>query len=225
MGGSVQRRSIVGCFTIWLVLATSMATAARYAFNDDAYLGAAHLLPEWSDTLARNAAEQAVIARCLSDASSCPPQLKGIRHLLLKAATLPRDRQIRLVNRYVNKRRYRRDRSQRKVSAISNREVVFRNRWSTIMEFTRRGGDCEDYATTKYFLLRTLGIASDDLRIVVIYDRKARDYHAVLAVRDPSGASLLLESDNTIQKSSPWGYRFIYAVNEDSIWDHEGATS
>ena len=101
-------------------MASSMAVAAQYAFDDDAYLGDAHLLPAWSDTLTRNASEQILIANCLADPETCPAKLKGVRHLLLHAASLPLDRQIRLVNRYVNKRRYRRDRTQRKVSEISN---------------------------------------------------------------------------------------------------------
>ena len=225
MGGSFQRRSFVGCFMISLTMASSVAVGAQYVFDDGAYLGEAHLLPEWSDTLTRNALEQTIIAECLANESTCPKKLKGIRYLLIKAEGLPRDRQIRLVNRYVNKRRYRRDRTQHKVSAISNQPAVFRNHWSTIMEFMGHGGDCEDYATTKYFLLRALGIASDDLRVLVIYDRKARDHHAVLAVRNSSGAIWLLESDNTIQRGNLYSYKFIYAVNEDSIWDHEGATS
>lgn len=225
MGRSFQRRSFVGCIIISLTMASSMAVGAAYVFDDEAYLGEARLLPEWSDTLARNAAEQILIANCLADAEICPAKLKGVRHLLLKARSLPYDRQIRLVNRYVNKRRYRRDRTQHKVSGISNQPAVFRNRWSTIMEFIGRGGDCEDYATTKYFLLRILGIPSADLRVLVIYDRKARDHHAVLAVRNSSGAIWLLESDNTIQRGTQYGYKFIYALNEVSIWDHEGATS
>ncbi len=91
------------------------------------------------------------------------------------------------------------------------------------MDFVRRGGDCEDYATTKYFLLRTLGFTSDDLRVLVVYDRRLRDYHAVLAVRSAPGSIWLLESDNTIQKGGLYGYRYVFAINEDSIWDHEGA--
>jgi predicted transglutaminase-like cysteine proteinase len=225
MGGSFQRRSFVGCIVVALTMASSIAVGAQYVFNDDAYLGEARLLPEWSDTVTRNAAEQSLIADCLADQDGCSGKLKGIRHLLLKAQGLPRDRQIRLVNRYVNKRRYRRDRRQHKVSAISNEPAVFRNHWSTIMEFVCRGGDCEDYATTKYFLLRTLGVPSDDLRVVVIYDRKVRDYHAVLAIRNSSGAVWLMESDNSIQKGNLYNYKFIYSVNEESIWDHEGATS
>jgi predicted transglutaminase-like cysteine proteinase len=225
MDGSVQRRSFAGCIFVFLTMASSIAMAAAYVFNDDAYLGEAQLLPEWSNTLVRHAAEQSVIANCLADQALCPTNLKGVRHLLLKAQSLPRERQIRLVNRYVNKRRYRRDRRQHKVSAISHEPAVFRNQWSTIGEFVGRGGDCEDYATTKYFLLRTLGVPSDDLRVLVLYDRRARDHHAVLAFRDSSGAIKLLESDNSIQSGNLYGYKFIYALNEDSIWDHEGPTS
>lgn len=225
MGGSIQRRVYVGCIMISLTVTSSVAAAARYEFDDQAYLGAAQLLPEWSATLDRNTAEQALIAHCLADQGNCPAQLKGIRYLLSKAATLPRDRQIRLINHYVNKRRYRRDRAQRAVSMISHRQTVLRNHWSTIMEFIGHGGDCEDYATTKYFLLRALGFASEDLRVLVIYERRTRDYHAVLAVREASGAAMLLESNNTILKGNPVGYRFIYALNEESIWDHERAKS
>ena len=88
----------------------------------------------------------------------------------------------------------------------------------------RRGGDCEDYATTKYYLLRRLGFSADQLRIVVTWERGERGYHAVLAVRleDAEEAKiLLLESDNTIKRGGRHRYRFIYSVNEESIWDHE----
>ena len=225
MAMGYQRHLFLGGLFVALSTASGWAAAAKYVFDDVAYLGQAHLLPQWSDTLTRNAAEQIVIANCLANAQTCPAKLKGVRHLLLKAQGLPRDRQIRLVSRYVNKRRYRRDRRQHQVSRVSNQPAVFRNHWATIIEFVERGGDCEDYASTKYFLLRILGIPSDDLRVLVIYDRKVRDHHAVLAVRSSSGTILLMETDNTIQRGNQYGYKFIYAVNEDSIWDHEGATS
>ena len=92
-------------------MASATAVAAQYVFDDNAYLGAAQLLPDWADTLQRQAAEQPILDDCLTDQQSCPNKLKGMRHLLLKAEGLPRDKQIRLVNRYVNKRRYRRDRN------------------------------------------------------------------------------------------------------------------
>ncbi len=59
--------------------------------------------------------------------------------------------------------------------------------------------------------------------MLVVYDRRLRDYHAVLAVRSAPDSIWLLESDNTIQKSGLYGYRYVFAINEDSIWDHEGA--
>ena len=52
------------------------------------------------------------------------------------------------------------------------------------------------------------------------YDRSARAHHAVLAVRRDDGSSWLLELDNTIVKGNQRGYRFIYALNEEGIWDH-----
>ena len=94
----------------------------------------------------------------------------------------------------------------------------------TLFEFAKRGGDCEDYAAAKYFLLRQLGIPADDLRIVIIRERRHRAYHAVLAVRQPAGAIWLLESNNVIAKDPHRGYRFVYAVNEKSVWDHSVKT-
>jgi predicted transglutaminase-like cysteine proteinase len=223
MSMGIARLAAAGCLAVLVPVASPVAAAPPYDFAGAAYLAPASSLPDWADTVERNNAEQQTIAECLADESVCQSRLIGIRHLLTKAQSLPREKQIRLINRYVNKRRYRDDRSEHKVSSVSNRKAVFRNHWSTVMDFVRRGGDCEDYATTKYFLLRTLGFASDDMRVVVVYDGSVRDYHAVLAVRITSDSTWLLESDNTIQKGVAWGYRYVFAINEDSIWDHEGA--
>jgi hypothetical protein len=43
----------------------------------------------------------------------------------------------------------------------------------------------------------------------------------VLAVRENDGDVLLLESDNLIRRGRNHPYRFIYSVNENSVWDHE----
>ena len=143
-----------------------------------------------------------------------------MRYVLVKGAALDRDRQLRLVNRYINKRRYRRDRRQTSLSAAPGGEAVLKNHWSTLLEFLKRGGDCEDYAVAKYFLLRELGFPAEDMRVLVTYEKRARDYHAVLAVRRDDGSSWLLESDDTIVKGNHRRYRFIYALNEEGIWDH-----
>lgn len=216
-------RAIV--FTAALSLLSLSAHAGDpYRFDATGYIGAATLMPDWADTMTREAAQAAVLDACLADADTCPRYYRGLRHLLLRAADQPPDRQVTLVSRYVNRKRYKDDRSASLDSPLRNEPVRYRSRWSTVEEFMRRGGDCEDYATTKYYLLRRLGFTPDQLRIVVTYDRGERGYHAVLAVRlpDPEAPKILLvESDDTIKRGGRHRYRFIYSINEESIWDHE----
>jgi predicted transglutaminase-like cysteine proteinase len=141
--------------------------------------------------------------------------------LVLRARALDPQQQVRLINRYVNRRNYRGDRTAESESALSNETVRLPSRWSTLKEFMRRGGDCEDYATSKYQLLRALDVPAEDLRVVVVFDRQTREHHAVLAVRMDDGGAWLLDSDDRIHRGQPFGYRFVYALNETSIWDHE----
>jgi predicted transglutaminase-like cysteine proteinase len=44
-------------------------------------------------------------------------------------------------------------------------------------------GDCEDYAIAKYVALRAAGVASDDLRLVILRDTVRSEDHAVASVR------------------------------------------
>lgn len=203
-------------------LLLSFPAFAGYRFDaPESYLAEASALPAWGHTLERHASERSAITDCLATEEQCKGRLKGLRHVIQKGASLEPDDQLRLVNRYINKRRYRRDRRQITLSVSEGGEARLRNQWSTLLEFLDRGGDCEDYATAKYFLLRELGYQAGDMRIVVSFDRKVRAHHAVLAIRQPDGSSWLLESDNTIRKSRQREYRFIYAINENGIWDHD----
>ncbi len=97
---------------------------------------------------------------------------------------------------------------------------VTRSSWKTLYDFLINGGDCEDYATAKYFMLKKLGFNSSDMRIVVVYSEKLFGYHAVVAVRQPDDSIWLLDSEYPIKKRSHMGYRYIYAMNENNVWDH-----
>ncbi len=205
----------------WLLFLASATAGANYDFDvPDDYLAGATAWPAWAQNLERHSIEREAIRRCLEDESACNGKLKSLRYVLVKGAALDRDRQLRLVNRYINKRRYKVDRRQTSLSVVPGGEAELKNHWSTLLEFLKRGGDCEDYAVAKYFLLRELGFPAEDLRVLVIYEKRARDYHAVLAVRREDGSSWLLESDDTIVKGNHRAYRFIYALNEEGIWDH-----
>lgn len=224
MGGGERRQHLrAGCLIVALALTVpAVGWGDYYRFEDGAYLGDAGLMTGWAETLERQAAEQKTLTACSEDDDACPPRYRGLRVVLTKARGLEADNQLRLINHYVNDRRYRKDRSVERTTITSSKPTRFRSRWSTVGEFFERGGDCEDYASTKYFLLRVLGFPAEDLRIVVSWDRRARSYHAFLAVRRSADSVWLLDSDNRIYKHRQSGYRYIYAVNENAVWDHEG---
>ena len=169
--------------------------------------------PAWQSTLDRHQTERAALHECLRNETQCTRRLKGLRLVLLKGADLTREQQVRLVNRYINRQRYIEDR----VSSQSGAG----NQWETLTGFLRDGGDCEDFAVAKYFILRELGVDADDMRIVIGKEPQRASHHAMLAIRFDDDV-LLLENDNTIRRNGKQEInRFVYALNERSIWDHE----
>ncbi len=204
-----------------LSLLAPLPAEAGFRFDAGVYLGPANLLADWAAALARVKQQKPALQACIADAARCSRELRGVHLLIERARTLTREQQLRLINHYVDRHRYRPDRSEDITSVVAAEPVHLRSRWSTLVEFLRHGGDCEDYATSKYQLLRELGFAAADLRVVVVYDRTTRAYHAVLAVRRPKGSALLLDSDDSIRRYHPFGYRFIYALNEESVWDYD----
>lgn len=62
--------------------------------------------------------------------------------------------------------------------------------WQTPFQFSRNGGDCEDYAIAKYFTLKELGIDTSRMKILIGETKKG--VHAVLMIDD----SIILDNDN-----------------------------
>lgn len=89
--------------------------------------------------------------------------------------------------------------------------------WESPAEFLVRSGDCEDYAITKYFSLRHLGVPADSMRVVVLLDRNLKVPHAVLALKTANDTLVL---DNQIQQvishTRIHHYHPYYSVNENS---------
>ena len=196
-----------------------------YDFSDNAdYLAPASQWPAWYATVTRASDEANVIRACLENKGQCERWLRSLHVIVDRSRALSHKQQLEIVNRYINQHRhYRRDRRSRDATPWGD-EAVF-TQWSTLLEFLQKGGDCEDYATAKYMILRLLGYSAEALRIVVVYDRKTREYHAVVAVNDDQGNVRLLDIDNRIYRGKPAAYRYIYAVNENSIWDHSVAST
>ena len=64
--------------------------------------------------------------------------------------------------------------------------------WASPLQTLASGsGDCEDYAIVKYVVLRALGMAEADLRLIIVNDDKHKTEHAIVAVRDGQGWLIL----------------------------------
>jgi|GEM_PF-262460 len=207
------------------VLACSLlpftAHAARYTFDTpEDYLAPAQAFAGWSATLERYHTQANMLTCTDPSQTRCPGRLKSYQRMLSKAVALTPEEQISLVNYYLNRARYDDDRIQRVYDEEGRKIGVQRNEWATLYEFLRRGGDCEDYAIAKYFMLRELGFPAHELRVLVTRERRVRGNHAVLAIDRGADGVWLLDSDNGIKKNHHRGFRFIYAMNEHHIWDH-----
>lgn len=206
-----------------------MTVRAAYPFDDGERIADAVDWPAFAAMLERRGAEAAGLAACREDAGDCASHLRRARVILERGADLDRERQLRLVNRFVNDRRYRQDRRRTTEGAAGPARLA--SHWKTLDEFLSRGGDCEDFAAAKYFLLRELGIPAADMRIVVARDWTVNEHHALLAVRRRSAGggregdseedgAWLLDTDDRMTTRKPAIYRYEYAVNELGVWDH-----
>lgn len=197
-----------------MIAFTDARCEAMYSFETDRdFFAPASSWTAWQNALDRHQFERDLIHRCLRDESACPRRLKGLRTVLLKGSDLRLDQQIRLVNRYINRQRYKEDR-------ISWRSEAG-NQWQTLVEFLNKGGDCEDFAVAKYFVLREFGFDAEDMRIVIGREPQRAAHHAMLAIRLDEDI-WLLENDNSIYRNSGQDIdSFVYAINEQGIWDHE----
>jgi predicted transglutaminase-like cysteine proteinase len=93
--------------------------------------------------------------------------------------------------------------------------------WGTPVEFLTRGGDCEDYAITKYTALRALGVPEERLRIAIVHDIQKNVPHAILIVYADEGA-MILDNQSKITKfaDNVSNYRPIFSINRQGWWLH-----
>jgi predicted transglutaminase-like cysteine proteinase len=176
-------------------------------------VGGYQLFPSFHSNVAENwrhvqadwARDAGILDSCAKDPSRCPRAGSVYLSILRQAQTLDREAQVELVNMRVNASvRYQSD-----ISRHSQWEV-----WSSPLKTLGQAGDCEDYAIAKFFLLKQLGIPEDEMRIVLLRDRQARDDHAVLAVRGIYAWHLLDNRYDTLDSDvSTSHYRPLIALN------------
>ncbi len=167
-------------------------------------------LTQWTSALKRHA-KQDVPNNVCKDGFFKRCQMKRWFKFINSVRHLPRRVQIREVNRYANRNPY--------VLDIVNYGVE--DYWAIVKEFLRNGGDCEDYAITKYFSLEWLGFPMKDIRIVVLQDTNLRTPHAVMAVR--MGNDILImdnQTDDVVSHRKIAHYIPLYSLNKRHWWLH-----
>ena len=152
------------------------------------------LWAKWRGVESEMDAEAKLIAACRAAPDDCKsPAARRFLAIVAEAKGQTGQAQIGTVNRAING-------AIRYVSDMAQHGVA--DKWSAPLATLGSGqGDCEDYAIAKYAALRELGIATDDLRLVLVRDRAAGQDHAVLAVRQ-NGRWLVLDNRNLAMAES-----------------------
>lgn len=94
--------------------------------------------------------------------------------------------------------------------------------WASVDETFKKGlGDCDDYAIAKYFTLKELGFAEEDMRIVVLKDHSINEIHAVLSV-EVNGVHYILDNQSPYLRTDHQltYYEPIYSINQEKWWRH-----
>jgi len=95
--------------------------------------------------------------------------------------------------------------------------------WATAFQFLKKSGDCEDYAITKYMLLKAAGMPIENMRIVAVALRNRNGLgHTILVVYVGDQAWVL---DNRYEKlvetkNATLEYTALYSMNESAWWRH-----
>ncbi len=204
---------VVSIFYICMFIQPSMAQAGIGLFNTKE-LKSSNLkkFKKWNGVLSRYRKESpSELKKCrLSPSNKCA--ITKWRIFLNNIATESnKQKQIALVNRYLNKRLY----------IIDMINYNKKDYWATPKQFVNRNGDCEDYAIAKYMSLIHLGFNKNDMRIVVLQDLNLKVAHAILVIYI-DGRTLVLDNQitNVIEANRIKHYKPIFSINEDNWWLH-----
>lgn len=93
--------------------------------------------------------------------------------------------------------------------------------WASPSQTIGKAGDCEDFALAKYLTLKSLGVSSENMKIVVLKNLTRNTYHAVLQLRDGNREFILDNLSGSLKQSSELShYRPLYSINEKWKWMH-----
>jgi predicted transglutaminase-like cysteine proteinase len=165
---------------------------------------------KWQSVQRRLDDEMVQLALCEGDREGCvsPAALQFLA--IVDAAKLREGRaRIGEINRAINL-------AVRPVSDLAQYGQI--DVWASPLATLIRGGDCEDYAIAKFVALRLAGIATDDLRILIMRDTVRGEDHAVAAAR-LDGRWLTLDNRRMamVEDSDIRNYRPTHVIDQHSV--------
>jgi len=169
-------------------------------------------LPQWTRVMQGFAPLAKKARNCDLDIQKCDSQQMTlwrtkIQELEFAESTV----KIREINSFINKWQKNSD------SQTYQKEDY----WAPPLEFITNGGDSEDFAIMKYASLKELGIATNDMRIVVTNDVLRGVTHTVLSVQINTKSYVLDSQNNTVLEEEFVKYYVpFYSVNETTRWAH-----
>ena len=169
------------------------------------------LWAKWRKLEAELAGEAQVLSQCQADPTHCSSgAARKYLAMIEEGRRLQGRVKIAWINRTINAAiRYTTDQDQYGVPDL----------WTAPLATLNSGqGDCEDYAIAKYVALRDAGFSSEDLRLVIVRDRVARQDHAVTGVRQ-DGRWLMLDNRHDILLEQKDAGHFIplFAIDQQGV--------
>lgn len=112
------------------------------------------------------------------------------------------------VNQLWNKKRYVSD-------SLNFKEKDY---WQTPYQFSRLGGDCEDYAIAKMLTLKELGI-KNEMRLLLVKKENNKD-HCVLALDEDDKTWIMDNETNQIKEHKEFDWKLISSISETRTYAH-----
>ena len=211
-GTSQARRwtsALLAGLLLWSLGFAAQATPALFGYQEARQADIA-LFKQWLDVLERHIRLDAPEADCTETRfNGC--HLRAWLAFIDEIRDLPFATQLQRINEYANRKRY--------VLDLDNYGMT--DYWAVAREFLYNGGDCEDYAITKLFSLRWLGLETEKMRIVVLQDTNLRIPHAVLAVYSNNDIFILdNQTEQVVSHRDIVHYVPVYSINEAHWWIH-----
>ena len=201
-------RAIAAALLLVLVFGAAPAEARKYPkiFGSiELFSPKTQRFPKWLDML-----DRFQDGKKLCESSTCTT--KGWKEFIAELQGKDLMTQLKEVNSAFNAHRYTLD--------INNWGIE--DYWETPYQFLKKNGDCEDYAISKYFTLKALGVPVEDMRVVALQDLNLHLGHAVLVVYVGDDPPLMLDNQisSVVQANSIKHYNPVFSINETGWWLH-----